>query len=465
MSKDLLVIGAGPGGYPAAFHAADRGMKVTLVDPEPNPGGVCLYRGCIPSKTFLNVAGFLHQTQQAAAWGVELEQPGINIEKLRAWKDSVVENLTKGLGQLVKQRGIEYICGRAVFKDGRHAVINVEGEAEREVAFQNAIIASGSVPSVVPGLPDSPRIIDSTGALDLADIPQRLLVIGGGYIGLELGQVYAALGAQVTVVEMTSGILPGVDRELARILKKRLDKQFAAVLTKTAVEQMTDTKKGMRVVFKGEHTGEELFDKVLVAVGRKPCTDGLGLENTKIKLTENGFIETDAQRRTAEQAVFAIGDVAGQPMLAHKATYEARVAVEVCLDRKTVYDPRAVPCVVFTDPEIAWCGLTQAEAEEQGRDVKVTTFPWAASGRALTLGRREGVTKLLFDPESGRLLGAGIAGHGAGELLAEAVLGIEMGAVADDLAWTIHAHPTLSETIMEAAAAFSGHPTHFMRPR
>ena len=460
---EVLVIGAGPGGYPAAFHAADLGLKVTLVDPEVHPGGVCLYCGCVPSKALLHVAAFLHEAEQAAQWGVTVGPPQIDLDRLREWKNSVVRKLTGGLGQLVKQRKIQYVRGTASLKDPHRAAIQERDGPQWELAFDHAIVATGSLPATLPGIPESPRVMNSRQALDLETIPGKLLVVGGGYIGMELGQLYAALGSKVTLVEMLPDILPMVDRDLMRFLSQRIEGQFERILPGTKFTTMAETERGLQVAFEGAHALEDTFDKVMVSVGRKPLTQGVGLENVAATLTDRGFIEVDGQRRTAEPSIFAVGDVAGQPMLAHKATAEARVAVAAIAGKKTVFDPRAIPFVVFSDPEIAGCGLTEAEAKRQGIPVKVATFPWAASGRALTLSRTDGLTKLICDPDSGRILGAGFAGKGAGELLAEAVLAMEMGAVADDLALAIHTHPTLSETIMEAAQAFSGRSTHFNR--
>lgn len=459
---DLVVIGAGPGGYPAAFHAADLGMNVALIDPEPNPGGVCLYRGCVPSKALLHVAGFLHDVKQAPQWGISVGKPEVDVATLRGWKESVITGLTGGLGHLVKKRNITYIQGKASLNDAHHVRIQTADGDERELAFEHAIVATGSLPASIPGIPDSPRIMTSRQALDLETVPERLLVVGGGYIGLELGQAYAALGASVSVVEMMPALLPGADRDLVRFLTKQLKRQFAAISTETRVTHMEETDDGIQVRFEG-NADDAVFDKVMIAVGRKPCTRGVGLDQTRATINEKGFIDVDAQRRTAEPSLFAVGDVAGEPMLAHKATHEARVAVEAIAGKKAVFDPRAIPFVVFSDPEIAWCGLSEQAAREQGINVTVTAFPWAASGRAVTLSRTDGLTKLLSDPETGRILGAGIAGHGAGELLAEAVLAMEMGAVADDIALTIHTHPTLSETMMEAAEAVSGSSMHFKR--
>lgn len=464
--KQLVVIGGGPGGYPAAFLAADLGMKVTMVDQEANPGGVCLYRGCIPSKALLHVAKLLNETREAQAWGVKYAAPQLDIEKLRAWKNSVIDRLTGGLGQLRKQRNIEFIRGRARFS-GAHELIVTDDTKEQTVAFKQAILASGSRPATIPGLPASPRIWDSTAALALESVPKSLLVIGGGYIGLELGSVYAALGSRVSVVEMLPGLLPGADRDLVTPLFRRLEKQFAGILLNTKVAEVKETAEGIQVRFDGKDVKDpvQVFDRVLVSVGRKPNSADLGLGNTRAKLDARGFIQVDGQRRTAEPSVFAIGDVAGEPMLAHKATHEAKVAVEAALGKKTIFEPRAIPAVVFTDPEIAWCGLTETEAQKTGQPIKVGRFPWAASGRALTLDRPDGVTKLIADPDSGRVLGVGMAGPGAGDMIAEAALAIEMGAAAEDLALTIHPHPTLSESVMEAAELFLGHCTHVYRKK
>lgn len=459
---DMVVIGAGPGGYPAAFRAADLGMKVALVDPRANPGGVCLYCGCVPSKALLHAAGFLHQAELAPQWGISVGTPRVDIGKLCRWKRSVVENLTKGLGQLTRQRGIEYIRGKARLGNAHRAVVTTTAGKEIAIDFEYAVVATGSVPATIPGAPPSARIMNSQQALELQAVPGRLLVVGGGYIGLELGQVYAALGSKVTVVEMMPEVLPGADRDLMRFLSRRINAQFENIQTNTWVAKMEQMDGGMRVTLDGEHGGHHLFDKVMVAVGRKPLTNEVGLENTRVRITEKGFIEVDAQRRTTEPSIFAVGDVAGGPMLAHKATHEGLVAAEAAAGKKTAFEPRAIPFVVFSDPEIAWCGLSETEARQRSSKVKTTTFPWTASGRAATISRPDGITKLLCDPENGRILGAGIAGPGAGELLAEAVLAVEMGATADDLALTIHAHPTLSETIMETAQMFSGSSTHFI---
>ena len=469
-SIQVAVIGGGPGGYAAAFMAADLGLRVALVDLEPNPGGVCLYRGCIPSKALLHVAKVIGESRQAADWGVEFSEPKIDLDKLRAWKDGVVNKLTGGLGQLSKQRKVDFIRGRASFLDSR--TLKIEGQGGgRRLVFENAIIATGSRPAAPHSLSlDSPRatrIMDSTAALELDDIPKTMLVIGGGYIGLELGTVYAALGTRVSLVEMTSGLLPGVDRDLVSILARRVEQIFHSVMLNAKVVEMKEVKNGVRVRIEGAEIGgdESVYEKVLVAVGREPNSGDLGLEKTKVIVDARGFVQVDAARRTAEPAIYAIGDVAGEPMLAHKATHEGRVAAEAISGRAVAFEPRAIPAVVFTDPEVAWCGLTESQAKEEGRPVKVTRFPWGASGRAATLDRTDGVTKLIIDPESERVLGVGITGVGAGEMIAEGVLAVEMGAVASDLELSIHAHPTLSETLMESAEAFFGRSTHFYRPK
>ena len=462
----LAVIGAGPGGYPAAFLAADMGMDVTLIDPEPNPGGVCLYRGCIPSKALLHVANVVHEAAAAAEWGLEFGTPKIDVDRLRAWKEEVVRKLTGGLGMLTKQRKVRYLQGSAVLTGPHGALVRDADGSEQAIDFDYAILATGSRPSVVPNLAlDSPRVMDSTSALELESLPETLLVIGGGYIGLELGSVYSALGARVTVVEMTAGLLPGVDRDLVRPLQRKLEEQFEEILLETKVCSIAEVDGGVRVSIASAVAGpeERTFERVLIAVGRQPNSEDLGLEHTGARVDRRrGFIETDVQRRTAEPSIFAIGDVAGEPMLAHKATHEARVAVEAIAGQPAAWDPRAIPAVVFTDPEIAWAGLTEDQALEQRVEVQISRFPWAASGRATTLGRSDGLTKLLVEPHTQRVLGIGIVGPGAGELIAEATLAIELGAVVDDLRFTIHPHPTLTETIMESAELFFGQSPHYV---
>jgi dihydrolipoamide dehydrogenase len=479
MPTHVVVIGAGPGGYAAAFYAADLGMQVTLIDPEVNPGGVCLYRGCIPSKALLHVAEVLNEARHAEAWGIAFGAPKIDVDRLRGFKTKVVNQLTGGLGQLSKQRKITYIQGTAGFRDARTLEITREGRSETEtLAFEHAIIATGSRPSKVPGLSiESPRLMDSTGALELPDIPSSLLVVGGGYIGLELGSVYAALGTKVTVVEMTSGLLPGADRDLVNILAKRIESICEAVLLNTKVVSMKEAKNGIAVTFEGDPSAssgqeaagagpkERTFDRVLVSIGRRPNSAVPGLDRTKVKVNPRGFIEVDPARRTAEPSIYAIGDVVGEPMLAHKASHEGRVAVESIAGERVAFEPLAIPAVVFTDPELAWCGLTENEAKQQSREVVVARFPWAASGRALTLDRPDGMTKLILDPKTERVLGVGIVGARAGELIAEGVLAVEMGANATDISMTIHPHPTLSETIMASAEVFFGTATDIYRPK
>ena len=462
----VIVLGAGPGGYAAAFYAADLGMQVTLVDEEKNPGGVCLYRGCIPSKALLHVAKLVDESKHASAWGVDFGTPKIDLDKLRAYKNSVVEKLTGGTGQIAKLRKITYVQGHATLT-GPTSMSVKTATGVQDVKADYIVLATGSHPTKIPALSiDSPRVLDSTGALDLPEIPKTLLVIGGGYIGLELGSVYAALGTRVSVVEMTPGLLPGADRDLVKPLAQRIDKTFAKVMLSTKVTGMVAAKSGIAVTFDGDGApASETYDYVLVSIGRRPNSKIDGLGTTGVKVDSKGFIETDGQRRTAEPTMFAIGDVAGEPMLAHKASHEARVAIEAIAGHKATFEPAAIPAVVFTDPEIAWAGLTEAEAEKSGRKVEITRFPWPASGRAIAIDRVDGMTKLVIDPDTGRILGMGLVGSGAGELIAEGVLAIEMGATAEDLKMTIHPHPTLSETVMEAAEVFFGQATHVYRPK
>ncbi len=469
MARDttqLAVLGAGPGGYAAAFYAADLGMQVTLVDEDKNPGGVCLYRGCIPSKALLHVAKVIDEARHASAWGVTFGEPKLDIDKLRSFKQSVVDKLTGGVGQVAKMRKVKFIQGRATLTSPKSVKIAGAG-GETELLFEHCILATGSSPTRVPSLAlDSPRMMDSTSGLELPDVPKSLLVVGGGYIGLELGTVYATLGSKVSVVEMTAGLLPGADRDLVSVLQKRLETLFSKIMLNTKVVKVAEEKNGIRVTFEGDGPpSEEVFDRVLVAVGRRPNSKIPGLETTGVKVDAKGFIETDGQRRTAEPTIFAIGDVAGEPMLAHKASHEARVAVEAIQGHRAVFEPLAIPAVVFTDPEIAWTGLTEAQAQVEGRDIEVAKFPWAAIGRAITIDRPDGLTKLVLDKKTGRILGVGIAGSGAGELIAEGTLAIEMGATAEDLKMTIHPHPTLSETLMESAEVFFGQSTHVYKPK
>jgi dihydrolipoamide dehydrogenase len=464
----LAVVGGGPGGYAAAFLAADLGLEVTLIDQEPNPGGVCLYRGCIPSKALLHVASVLHEAQQAQQWGITFGAPTIDLDQLRSWKNGVVQRLTGGLGELAKRRNVTYLQGRASFQDAATLIIENQAGEETSLGFTYAIVATGSRPATLPGMfIESPRVLNSTTALELRSVPETLLVIGGGYIGLELGSAYAALGSHVSVVEMTDALLPGVDRDLVRFVAKRLEQQFETIMLNTRVTGMEETLEGICVSLQGpeESASPQTFDQVLVAIGRQPNASGLGLNATRVVINERGFIEVDAQRRTAETNIYAIGDVAGEPMLAHKATHEGRVAVEAIAGRRVAFEPQAIPAVVFTEPELAWCGLTETQARREQRHVEVARFPWGASGRATTMDRVDGVTKLVIDPETERVLGVGIAGKGAGELIAEGVVAIEMAAVVADLRLSIHPHPTLSETLMEAAEVFFGQSTHLYRPR
>ncbi|HVO63310.1 MAG TPA: dihydrolipoyl dehydrogenase [Terriglobales bacterium] len=464
----VAVVGGGPGGYAAAFLAADLGMKVTLIDPEANPGGVCLYRGCIPSKALLHVAKLIEESHQAKNWGIDFGEPKVDVARLRSWKESVVKKLTGGLGQLAKQRSVTYVQGKASFENSNKLRVSKAKGGEESLNFDRIIIATGSRPAVIPSLKiDSARMLDSTGALDVQDIPKTLLVVGGGYIGVELGSVYAALGTRVTVVEMTEGLLPGADRDLVLPLHKRLEKLFEGILLNTTVASLKEEKNGIRATFDGKAVKdrEKIFDKVLVSVGRKPNSEIGGLDKTRVRVGAKGFIEVNKQLQTDDPAIFAIGDVVGEPMLAHKATHEGRTAVEVIAGHKYTFEPNAIPAVVFTDPEIAWAGLTETQAQAQGKQVKVAKFPWGASGRALTLDRTDGLTKLLIDPDTERVLGVGIVGPGAGELIAEGTLAIEMAALAGDVELTIHPHPTLSETVMNAAEVFYGTSTDVYRPK
>ena len=465
---NIAVIGGGPGGYAAAFLAADLGMKVTLIDREQNPGGVCLYRGCIPSKALLHVAALINESRHAKNWGIEFGEPKIDVARLRSFKEGVVNKLTGGLGQLSKQRKVTYIRGDASFESSNSVRVKKQAGGEDVLSFDRIIIATGSRPAVTPTLKlDTPRMLDSTSALDLADVPGTLLVVGGGYIGLELGTVYAALGSKVSMVEMTPGLLPGADRDLVAPLHKRLEKAFDAIMLNTTVTSVKDEGKGIRVAFDGKDVREreKVFDKVLVSVGRKPNSEIAGLDRTQVKVGQRGFIQVNKELQTDDPAIYAIGDVVGEPMLAHKASHEGRTAVEHMAGHKVAFEPNAIPAVVFTDPEIAWAGVTETQAEKEGREIKVAKFPWAASGRAMTLDRTEGMTKLIIDPASERILGVGMVGVGAGDMIAEGTLAIEMAATATDVELTIHPHPTLSETVMQAAEVFFGTSTDLYRPK
>ncbi len=461
----LVVLGGGPGGYPAAFAAADHGMQVVLIDEGEQPGGVCLNRGCIPSKALLHVAKLINESHESSAWGVTFQPPDIDLDKLRSFKEGVVGNLCGGIEGLCKARGVELIKARGTFKDSSTLELKDKDGNTSEITFDKAIVAIGSVPTM-PGFFNigDDRVMDSTGALELKDVPKKLLVVGGGYIGLEMGSVYAALGSEVTVVEMSSGLLPGADRDLVAPLQKRLKEAFAGIYLDTKVAKLTATDAGIVASLEGDGVEPEMtFDRVLISIGRRPNSANCGLENTGIELDERGFIKVDRNMRTADPKLMAIGDIAGEPMLAHKATREATIAVETLAGEPVVFDNIAIPAVVFTDPEIAWAGITETEAKDKGVEHTAHRFPWAASGRAQTIGRTEGITKIIVEPKHGRVLGVGIVGPGAGEMIAEAVLAIEMGATAEDLASSIHAHPTLSETLMEAAESVNGQPTHFYR--
>jgi dihydrolipoamide dehydrogenase len=446
---DVAIVGGGPGGYSAAFRCAELDLEAVVVDIDKRLGGTCLYEGCIPSKALLHVAALLGEAERAKEFGVEFGAPRISVDVLRTWRsERVVGKLARGLASVAKAKGVEVIGGRGVFEEAR--VLRVEGDEPQKVRFKHAVIATGSAPAPVPGVAlSSERIMDSTAALELRDIPERLLVVGGGYVALELAQVYAALGSHVTVVEPTDGLLPGVDRDLVQPLVRRCDKLFSRVLLNTTVSDVRDTGSAVEATL-GDH-GRERFDRVLVAVGRRPRSDDLGLERTRVTRDPSGFITVDERCRTTDPHVWAAGDVTGEPMLAHRAMRQGKVVAEAIAGRPAAFDNVAVPAVVFTDPEVAWCGLTESRAAQDGRPVKIARFQWAASGRAASIGRSDGMTKLVVDPETGRLLGAGIVGHGAAALIAEAALAVETAMTAEDLAVTIHAHPTLAESLMEAA--------------
>lgn len=463
----LVVLGGGPGGYPAAFEAADHGMDVVMVDQDPQPGGVCLNRGCIPSKALLHVAKLIHEAHESEAWGVTFQPPKIDLDKLRSFKSDVVTKLTGGIRQLSGARGVKLVQARGKFLNNKTLELAHADGSTSQLTFDKCIVAVGSRPAM-PKIFDigDERVMDSTGALNLPEIPGTMLVIGGGYIGLEMGSVYAALGTKITVVEALPTILAAADRDLVAPLQKRLAGQFAAIHVNTKVKSLKASPEGIVAELEGEGiTSPQTFNRVLVSVGRAPNGKGIGLESTKVVVNDRGYIQVDRNMRTAEPNILAIGDVAGEPMLAHKATREAKVAVETLLGEPAQFDNIAIPAVVFTDPELAWCGITEAEAKAAGKEVIVTKFPWAASGRAQTIGRTEGLTKLIIEPKTERILGVGIVGPGAGELIAEGVLAVETAAVARDLAETIHAHPTLSETIMEAAESAFAQATHVFRPK
>ena len=463
VQADVVVLGAGPGGYTAAFRAADLGLKTVLVERHERLGGVCLNVGCIPSKSLLHIARVLSDVEESASYGITFGKPEIDIDALRSWKDSVVGKLTGGLTGLAKQRKVEVVRGTGTFTSPN--LLSVEGEeGTTTIGFKHCIIAAGSSPTVLPGMPeDDPRLMDSTGALELVDIPERLLVIGGGIIGLEMATVYDALGSKVTVVELLDSLIADCDKDLVKPLQKRIEKRYEAIRLGTKVEGVEALDDGLRVSFDG---GEpETFDRILLAVGRRPNGGNLGAEAAGVTVDDGGFIRVDRQMRTNVPHIFAIGDIVGEPMLAHKATHEGKVAAEVIAGHDVAFDARAIPNVAYTDPEVAWMGLTETEAKEHGVPYEKGTFPWAASGRALSLGRSEGSTKLLIDPETRRILGAGMVGVNAGELIAETVHALEMGSDAEDLGLTIHPHPTLSETVGFAAEAVEGTITDLYMPR
>ncbi|HSV91872.1 MAG TPA: dihydrolipoyl dehydrogenase [Desulfobacterales bacterium] len=463
---ELLVIGSGPGGYAAAFRAADHGMDVTLVDTAPRPGGVCLHKGCIPSKTLLFLSELIFDAARAQDMGVAFGSPRIDLAGMRRWKAEVIDRMAAGLAGLARSRGVQLLRGRAEFEASDSVRLH-DGEVSH-VRFRKSVIAVGSRPIPFPGAPFAPggRVMSSTGALLLSDVPASLMILGGGYVGLELGTVYAALGSRVTLVELQDRLLPGVDRDLVEPLERRLRAIFEAVHLHTRVTRLQEDADGVSVGLEGEGApAEQRFERVLVAIGRAPATQGLGLERTAVQLDSKGFIQVDDRMRTADERIFAIGDVVGGMMLAHKATYEGKVAADVIAGRPAAFDARAIPAVVYTDPQIAWCGTTEEEARRDGAAVKVLRFPWAYSGRATTMGAAEGLTKVIADAETGRIVGMGIVGRHTEGMIAEGVLAIEMGALAEDMAGAIHPHPTLSETQSEAAELFLGNATHLLARR
>jgi len=462
---DVAIVGGGPGGYAAAFRAADLGLNVTLIDESGRPGGVCLFRGCIPSKALLHATEIISEAQSSAQMGITFADPEIDLESLREFKDRTVEKLAKGLTNLCKKRGVELVQARAGFEDSQTLHLYESESDISRIKFRHCIIATGSTAIHLPGTePEkNDRLMDSTTALELADVPQKLLVVGGGYVGAEMGSVYAVLGSRVTLVEMTDGLMPGADRDLIQPLQKSLKDLFEAIYLNTKVEKLEAHQDRVDVKLSGEvEDAEQSFDRVLVAIGRRPNSDNLGLENTRVKLDDNGHIIVDDRQRTRDNHIYAIGDVVGGIMLAHKAMYEGRVAAEVIKGQPAASDIQAIPAVVYTNPQLAWCGLTETEAEKKKRPVKVTRFPWSASGRAATMGIARGLTKMIIDAENGRILGVGIVGRDAGEMISEGVLAVEMGALAQDVALSIHPHPTLSESEEEAAEAFLGSATHIL---
>ena len=458
ISCEVLVLGSGPGGYTAAFRAADLGRQVVLVERHEQIGGVCLNVGCIPSKTLLHAAKIIVEAEEMDAHGISFGKPSIDLDKLREWKNGIIRQLTGGLKNMAKQRNVTIVNGYGEFIDSNHLRVTDKNEKITTINFSNAVIAAGSRPVKLPFLPDDPRIIDSTGSLELASIPKNLLVIGGGIIGLEMATVYHALGSRITIVEMLDGLMAGADRDLVRPFQKRIAKQYDNIWLETRVTEVEALKKGLRVHFEGKNSPDkpQMYDCILSSVGRVPNGLNIGAEKAGVEVDEKGFISTDTQMRTNVSHIFAIGDLAGQPMLAHKASHEAKVAAEAISGMKSFFDARAVPSVAYTDPEVAWTGITEEEAKTQGIAYGKGSFPWAASGRSLSIGRSEGMTKVIFEEDSKRVIGLGIVGPNAGDLIAEGTLAIEMGCDANDIGSTIHPHPTLSETVAFAAEAYEG---------
>ena len=466
IKTEVVVLGAGPGGYAAAFYAADKGKKVLLIEKEKRLGGVCLNRGCIPSKALLHATRLLNEAKESAHRGITFGEAQIDLAKLRAWKDGILQKLSSGIAAVASKRGVEVMYGRGHFEDPK--TIRVESESGQQfVTFDHAIVAVGSKPALPKALDlGNPRVMTSTEALEVEEIPKELLIVGGGYIGMELGTVYASLGSSITVVEALDSILAGADPDLVRPVMAYAKKAFKEVRLKTKVAKMATAGKQIKVTLEIDgQTKDELYDRVLVAVGRSPNHADLGLENTKVESDDKGFIKVNQKQQTSDPAIYAIGDITGGALLAHKASKEARIAVEVITGENSAFDQIVIPAVVFTEPELAWAGLTEAEARAKGLSIEVAKFPWGASGRALAVDHPDGFTKLIIEPETERILGVRIVGHGAGELIAEGVLAIEMGATARDLAESVHPHPTLSETLMEAAEVFYGHPTHTLAPK
>jgi dihydrolipoyl dehydrogenase len=473
----VVVLGGGPGGYAAAFMAADLGLETTIVEADPRLGGTCLLRGCIPSKALLHVAKVMSEAAEMAEWGVEFNKPKVSVDKVRARKEKIIDTLTGGLAQLAKRRSVRVINARGIFVDSQTLQLETvppspsgrgdSGEGSERLTFDHCILATGSVPAMPKMFKiDSSRVMDSTGALALEDVPESLLVVGGGYIGLEMGTVYTELGSKVTVVELLEGLLPGADRDLVKPLEKRLRERFAGIHLSAKVVELQPAGEKVEVKTEGaDFGGVHSFDRVLVSIGRRPVTSGIGLENTKVKVNDKGFVVVNDQQQTADPHIMAIGDVAGEPMLAHKASHEGKIAAEVLAGRPAAFEPQAIPAVIFTDPEIAWAGLTVSEAERTGRDIAMAVYPWQASGRAIANGRTDGMTRWVIDPASDRVLGCGIVGVGAGELIAEAVVAIEMGCTVRDVADSIHPHPTLSETLGFAAEVHLGTATEVYRPK